>query len=105
YAFDEKTEQKIKSLGKQMIDNIIINTIVPILFSYGLHHEEEVYKEKAIKWLEEIAPEKNAITKGFESLHYSNKNAFDSQALIQLKNEYCNNKLCLQCAIGNSLIR
>jgi hypothetical protein len=105
YTFDEKTEQKIKSLGRQMIDNIIINTIVPILFCYGLHHEEEVYKEKAINWLEKIAPEKNAITKGFEALHYLNKNAFDSQALIQLKNEYCYKKLCLQCAIGNSLIR
>jgi len=105
YIFDEITEQKVKSLGKQMIDNIIINTIVPILFAYGLHHQEETYKEKAIKWLEEIAPEKNSITKGFESLNYSNKNAFDSQAFIQLKNGYCNKKLCLQCAIGNSLIR
>ncbi len=105
YVFDEKTELKIKTLGKQMIDNIIINTIVPILFSYGLHHNEENYKEKAIKWLEEITPEKNAITKGFENLHYSNKNAFDSQAFVQLKNEYCNKKLCLQCAVGNSLIR
>ncbi|MGN6531191.1 MAG: DUF2851 family protein [Ginsengibacter sp.] len=105
YIFEQKTELKIKTLGKQMIDNIIINTIVPILFSYGLHHSEEHYKEKAIKWLEEISPEKNAITKGFENLHYSNKNAFDSQAFVQLKNEYCNKKLCLECAIGNSLIR
>lgn len=105
YIFDEKTEQKKKFLGKQMIDNVIINTIVPILFAYGLHHEEEVYKEKAIKWLEEISPEKNSITKGFERLHYSNKNAFDSQAFIQLKNAYCNKKLCLECAIGNSLLR
>jgi hypothetical protein len=105
YVFEEKTELKIKTLGKQMIDNIIINTIVPILFSYGLHHSEERYKEKAIKWLEEISPEKNAITKGFESLDYSNKNAFDSQAFVQLKNEYCDKKFCLKCAIGNSLIR
>ena len=105
YIFDEKAEQKIKSLGKQMIDNVIINTIVPILFAYGLHHEEEVYKEKAIKWLEEIYAEKNSITKGFESLHYSNNNAFDSQAFIQLKNAYCNKTLCLECAIGNSLLR
>jgi hypothetical protein len=105
YIFDETAEQKKKSLGKQMIDNLIINTIVPILFAYGLRHEEEVCKEKAIKWLEEISPEKNSITKGFESLHYSNKNAFDSQAFIQLKNAYCNKKLCLECAIGNSLLR
>ena len=105
YILDEKADQKKKCLGKQMIDNIIINTIIPILFAYGLHHEEEVYKEKAIKWLEEISPEKNSITRGFESLQYSNKNAFDSQAFIQLKNAYCNKKLCLECAIGNSLLR
>ena len=88
-----------------MINNIIINTIVPILFSYGLHHNDEFYKEKSIKWLEEIAPEKNAITKGFENLGYANKSAFDSQAFIELKNRYCNEKLCLKCAIGNSLLR
>jgi hypothetical protein len=105
YIFDEETGYHVKRLGKQMVDNIIINTIVPILFSYGLHHEEEFYKEKAIKWLEEISPEKNAVTKGFENLHYSNKNAFDSQAFIQLKNAYCHHKLCLQCAIGNSLLK
>ncbi|HEY5461645.1 MAG TPA: DUF2851 family protein [Hanamia sp.] len=104
YVFDEETDYKVKKLGNQMIDNIIINTIVPILFSYGLHHNEELYKEKAIKWLEEISPEKNAITKGFEKLKYTNTSAFDSQAFIQLKNEYCNYKLCLQCAIGNSIL-
>lgn len=105
YVFDEESDYKIKTLGRQMVDNIIINTIVPIMFSYGLHHHEEHYKEKAIKWLEEIAPEKNVITIGFETLAFSNKNALDSQALLQLKNEYCNHKFCLQCAIGNSLLK
>ena len=105
YIFDEETDFKIKRLGKQMIENVLINTVVPIVFCYGLHHNDEYYKEKAIKWLEEISPEKNAITKGFERLGYSNKSAFDSQAFIQLKNHYCNNKLCLDCAIGNSLLK
>jgi len=105
YIFDEETDFKIKRLGKQMIENVLINTVVPIVFCYGLHHNDEYYKEKAIKWLEEISPEKNAITKGFERLGYSNTSAFDSQAFIQLKNHYCNNKLCLDCAIGNSLLK
>ncbi|MEO6838428.1 MAG: DUF2851 family protein [Ginsengibacter sp.] len=104
YTFDESSDYKIKKLGKQMIDNIIINTIVPIIFSYGLHNNEEPFKEKAIKWLEEISPEKNEITKGFEKLNYANKNAFDSQAFIELKNKYCNHKLCLQCSIANSIL-
>ncbi len=105
YVFDEETAYKMKTLGSQMIDNIIINTIVPVLFAYGIHHNEKAYKEKAIKWLEDISSEKNTITKGFEGLNFSNKNAFDSQALIQLKNEYCNKKLCLHCAIGNSILK
>ena len=105
YIFDEQSELKKKTLGRQMINNIIINTIVPILFAYGMHHNEEIFKDKSIKWLEEISAEKNRITNGFENLDFSNKNAFDSQALIQLKNEYCNKKLCLHCAIGNSLLK
>jgi hypothetical protein len=104
YVFDEETDYKVKRLGKQMTNNIIINTIVPIIFSYGLYLNEETYKDKAIKWLEEIPTEKNTITKGFEKLKYNIKTAFDSQAFIQLKNEYCMHKLCLQCAIANSIL-
>jgi hypothetical protein len=105
YVFDETSDYKVKTLGKQMIDNIIINTIIPVLFAYGLHYNEQGYKDRAIKWLEDISAEKNSITKGFENLNFSNKNAFDSQSFIQLKNEYCNKKLCLHCAIGNSLLK
>jgi hypothetical protein len=105
YVFEETSGYKVKTLGKQMIDNILINTIIPILFAYGLHYNEQRYKDKAIKWLEEISAEKNSVTKGFENLNFSNKNAFDSQSFIQLKNEYCNKKLCLHCAIGNSLLK
>ena len=105
YVFDEPSEFKKKKLGEQMINNILINTIVPILFAYGFHHNEQKYKDKAIAWLEEISSEKNVITKGFEALKFNNKNSFDSQSYIQLKNEYCNNKRCLECAIGNSLLK
>ena len=105
YIFDQESAYKEKALGGQMINNIVINTIVPVLFAYGIHHNEQVYKAKAIQWLEDLAAEKNMITKGFEDLDFSNKSAFDSQALIQLKNEYCNKRLCLDCAIGNSLLK
>lgn len=105
YNFDDETDYQVKKLGKQMVDNIIINTIVPILFSYGLHHQNELYKEKSIKWLEEISPEKNAITKAFENLDFLNKSAFDSQSFIQLKKDYCDTRLCLKCAIGNSFFK
>jgi hypothetical protein len=105
YMLDEPGTFKKKNTGAQMIDNILINTIVPILFAYGLYHKDNSYKERAMQWLLEIDPEKNALTKGFELLHIENKNAFDSQALLQLKNDYCNKKRCLDCAIGNKLLK
>lgn len=105
YTFDETTAFKKKKLGEQMIDNILINTVIPILFAYGHYHNENQFKDKALQWLEHIAAEKNAIIKGFTFLQVENKTAFDSQSLIQLKNEYCNKKRCLDCSVGNKLIR
>lgn len=105
YVFDVTSAFKKKKLGEQMIDNILINTVVPVLFAYGHYHNENVYKDKALQWMEQIKAEKNAITTGFAALQVNNKTAFDSQALIQLKNEYCNKKRCLDCSIGNKLIR
>ncbi len=105
YIFDEESAFKPKKIGEQMINNILINTIVPMLFAYGVYHNEQQFKDKAITWLEETVAEKNNITKGFEALKFTNKNSFDSQSYIQLKNEYCNNKRCLECTIGNSLLK
>jgi hypothetical protein len=105
YQLDDESSYAIKNVGKQMVENIIINTIVPILFAYGIFYKEEAYKQKALKWLMQIGAEKNSITNGFVALGISNKNAFDSQALIQLKNNYCTKKRCLECAIGNAILK
>jgi hypothetical protein len=103
YVFEEATSFKKKKLGKQMIDNILINTVVPIVFAYGHYHNENSFK--ALQWLDGITAEQNSITGGFATLQAVNKTAFDSQALLQLKNEYCNKKRCLDCTIGNKLLR
>ena len=105
YMFEEKSAFKKKNLGTQMIDNILINTVIPVLFAYGQYHKENSYKDKALQWLLEINAEKNNITNGFVALGIENKNAFDSQSLIQLKNDYCNKKRCLDCAVGNALLK
>ncbi len=105
YRFDETSAFKKKKLGAVMIDNIIINTVAPVLFAYGNYHKEQKYKDKALRWLEETAAEKNSVTNGFVRLGIENKNAFDSQALIELKNEYCSRKRCLECSIGNLLLK
>jgi hypothetical protein len=105
YMPGEPSAFKKKNLGAQMISNILINTVVPVLFAYGQYHKENSYKDKALQWLEEITAEENNIIKGFTALGIANKNAFDSQALIQLKNYYCSKKRCLDCAVGNKLLK
>lgn len=105
YRFDDPSVFRKKRLGSAMVDNIIINTVAPMLFTYGNYHDEDVYKRKAIQWLEETSAESNSITKGFGQLKIDNKNAFDSQALIELKNEYCNKRRCLDCSIGNAILK
>ena len=105
YMFDEQTAFKKKTLGDQMIQNILINTVVPMLYAYGYRHNNEQIKSKALVWIDQVRAEKNSIINGFHLLGIQNKSAFDSQALIQLKNNYCNYKLCLQCAVGNQVLR
>lgn len=105
YRLDEASSFKKKTIGKNMMENILINTVIPVLFSYGLYHKEENYKNKAIHWLEQLSAEINSITKGFSQLQLSNRTAFDSQAFIELKTQYCDFKHCLQCSIGNAILK
>jgi hypothetical protein len=87
-------------LGKSAINTIIINTVVPIVFLYGKLRFDESKCDKAVAWLEQIIPEKNSIIEFWETLNIKPQNAAQSQALLQLKNEYCANKKCLNCEIG-----
>jgi hypothetical protein len=105
YCFGELSAFKPKIVGKAMVESIIINTVIPVVYRYGVHVGEKKYKEKALRWLEEIPPELNNITSEFENLGIKNKNAFDTQALLELKKEYCDNRRCLECAIGNNLLK
>jgi len=104
YQFDKESPKKSKPLSKSFIDLLIINTIIPIQFAYS-NIMGESFSEDLIALLNEVSPEKNSIIEKFESFGISAKNAFDTQTLIQLKNEYCNQKACLRCAVGMELLR
>jgi hypothetical protein len=105
YRLGETSPYKPKNLGSTMAENLVINTIVPVLFAYGMYHKQEQHKEKAIQWLQQLGAESNTITNGFVQLAVQNKSAYDSQALLELKHEYCDPRHCLQCAVGNALLK
>ena len=104
YNFDKISPKKPKSLSKDFINLLIINTIIPFRFTYAKSQGREI-SEEDIYFLEQIASEKNAIIDKFKSVGIASKNAFESQSLLQLKNEYCNKSACLQCAVGLELLR
>ncbi|MCF3107923.1 DUF2851 family protein [Niabella sp. CC-SYL272] len=105
YTLTEPSTMKVKSIGASMIDNIMINTIAPLLFAYGNVYGIDRLKEKAIRWLEETKPERNHITRGFECLGLVSQSAMDSQAFIELKTRYCDARKCLYCSAGNYLLK
>lgn len=104
YQFDKLSPKKKKQLSKSFIDLIIINTIIPLQFAYSKSQAKEV-SEEIIALLEGVSSEKNAILDKFISFGITPNNAFESQSLLQLKNEYCNNSRCLECAIGIELLK
>lgn len=104
YNFDKSSPKKEKALSKSFIDLLIINTVVPIQFAYARSQGKDI-SEQLIELLSEISSEKNTIIDKFNCYGIKSKNAFESQALLQLKNEYCNNKKCLECAIGIQLLK
>ena len=79
--------------------------VVPMLFAYGLHNKRPEYCERATRLLESITPEKNTIVTTFYNAGITVRHAGDSQALIQLKREYCEKKKCLYCRIGFRMLK
>jgi hypothetical protein len=102
--FDRISKPKSVQLGNSSIDLILINTVIPFTFIYGKILERHDVQDKALLWYEQIKAEKNSITKKYTSLGLKIENAKQSQAIIQLKKNYCDKKRCLSCRFGHSLI-
>ena len=104
YQFDKQSPKKNKMLSKSFIDLIIINTIIPIQFAYAKSKGEEI-AEDLIQLLNQVAPEQNAIVDKFSSFGLKLVSAYETQSMLQLKNEYCSKSKCLACAIGMELMK
>jgi len=104
YNFGVSSLKRKKRLTKKFIDLLLINTIIPLKYSYAKYVGQDV-SEEIISLATSILPEENSIIKKFKELSSASKNSLQSQALIQLKNEYCTKNKCLQCAIGNNILK
>ncbi|WP_410219579.1 DUF2851 family protein [Pedobacter sp.] len=105
YHFNKATPKAELQLGRESIHNLLINTVSVFLFAYGKAMQLQNYQTRALKLLENISAEKNAVVKLYANAKVNVKNAYHSQAILQLKKNYCNEKKCLNCGIGIKILK
>lgn len=106
YRFGKESEKKSKKeLGTESINILIINVVIPFLFVYGSIQDKPFLKDRALEFLEKLPSEHNSVISGWEKLGIKARNAFESQALLQLKKHYCDNRNCLKCQIGVKILK
>jgi len=105
YVFEKKSPFRIKMIGSQTCDNLIINSIIPLLFTYGKTTPDPASLKKSLSWLEQMPVEHNHYMTGWSQLGISVKKAAGSQALIELKKQFCDQRRCLECDIGRNLLK
>ncbi len=105
YQFQKQTSKEIPVFGQMSMDNVLINSLVPVLVAYGKSKDDQMLVDRAITILQQVKSESNKITRLWASLNLKSKNAFDSQAMIELHNNFCLKRKCLDCMIGASLVK
>lgn len=104
YNFNKISKTKIANIGNSSIENVIINSVCQIKSAYGLWKDEREYITEAIQLLESLPAENNYINRKWQDLQYKAQNAYDSQSQIELYTNFCLQKKCLECGIGNEIL-
>lgn len=105
YNFGKVSGKKLVGLGKDSINNILINTVIPLLACYSEKTDNQDLMARCVYFLEALPAEENHITEMWESLGLKIKSAFDSQASIELYTNFCTQKRCLQCNVGIEILK
>jgi hypothetical protein len=105
YIFDKSSAPKRKTLGLASADLLIINLVAPILLAYGRRKSDTEISARPVDILMQLKGEDNSIIRKWAQLGIDVSNAANTQALLELKMQYCDNKKCLSCSLGNALLR
>jgi len=105
YQFGKERQKRQKRFGKNALQVLLINSVVPFLFIYGKEMGNQQIENRALTLLEELPVEKNTIINAWKELNMPAKSAFQSQALLHLKKHYCDKKKCLDCVLGHQLLK
>ena len=104
YVFGRKSMPVTKNTGDQASDIFLINAVIPVIYVYGKYRDNRSICERALDFLEDIAPESNSVIREWTSAGIISESAFYTQALLSLTEEYCRKRRCLECRIGCKLV-
>lgn len=104
YVLDKVSKQKTKSMGREFKNVLLINVFIPLIYAYGKSKNDEQFVDKAIHLLYSNTAEHNHKTALFEKIGMKTETAMDTQAWIELYDQFCCQKRCLDCAIGHQLL-
>ncbi len=105
FTLDEASPYHPKHTGEELIQQLLINVIIPYLYAAGVHQQQPALQQKAINWLSSLPAERNALIKQWQRAGATSETALESQALIELKKYYCEARRCLDCSIGRYLLK
>ena len=104
YNFEKSTKYQKKYIGRDFMDVILINVIIPLKFAYQ-KYRGEYNANLIISLIESIKAEKNRIVSIFNKINLKSRNALDTQAILQLNENYCSQNKCLSCDIGHYILK
>lgn len=104
FLFDKESSFRVKQLGKERVQLLILNVLIPLMLAFARKNGNKEIEKKAKDWLQELHPEKNKWIDKFAALGFEAYSALDSQGILELHNQYCLKRKCLQCSIGNIIL-
>lgn len=105
FQLDKPSIRREKRPGRDFVHLLLINTVGPCLFYYGKTQGRPDLQQRALHLLEALPPERNTLLDGWAKLGVDAQHAYHSQALLHLKTRYCDERRCLECAIGNAFLK
>jgi len=104
FVFDKEADFSIKVLGQKSIELILINSVIPFMFFYSRRRNRPKHQEMALSLLRKVPPENNRIIRKWKEMNIDIQSAFETQSLLELKEFYCDQRKCLHCKIGMSIL-
>jgi hypothetical protein len=105
YVFDKTSPRKLKHLGSSFIELLILNACIPLIFYYGSFTQNRRHCDQALRLMQELPPEENHLIEGWKKLGFTPEDAGQTQGLLHLKREYCEQRKCLHCAVGAAILQ